>query len=193
MSLFNQIGRSPVAVVGGIDRPPFTVRGTVGCGGLVAADWWRCKGDAVHAVGPGGALSLSWGGRGAPRRGRRRGDLGLHAAVDGGRTSTDGPVRLSYPGLIRLVSACFLSQNTIKSAKISWLSDQPNTPMGEWLVVVANRFSVANLPLAVPCFRGHPLPNHLILYFPFSLLVTSGCSPGGLCVNHSYWRCRIRS
>ena len=66
------------------------MRGTVGCGGLVAADWWRGKGDAVHAVGPGGALSLSWGGRGAPRRGRRRGDLGLHAAVDGGRTSTDG-------------------------------------------------------------------------------------------------------
>jgi len=87
----------------------------------VAADWWRGKGDAVHAVGPGGALSLSWGGRGAPRRGRRRGDLGLHAAVDGGRTSTDG--------------------------------------MAGGAVVVANRFSVANLPLAVPCFRGHPLPT----------------------------------
>lgn len=41
----------------------------------------------VHAVGPGGALS--GGGRGAPRRGRRRRDLGLHAAVDGGRTSTE--------------------------------------------------------------------------------------------------------
>jgi hypothetical protein len=41
----------------------------------------------VHAVGPGGALS--GGGRGAPRRGRRHGDLGLHAAVDGGRTSKE--------------------------------------------------------------------------------------------------------
>ena len=39
-----------------------------------------------------------------------------------------GPVRLSCPGLFRLVSACFLSQNTIKSAEISRLSDQPNTP-----------------------------------------------------------------
>ena len=40
----------------------------------------------------------------------------------------NGSVRLSCPSLIRLVSACFLSQNTIKSAEISRLSDQPNTP-----------------------------------------------------------------
>ena len=53
--------------------------------------------------------------------------------MEGGAVIIDaaalGPVRLSCPGLFRLVSTCFLSQNTIKSAEISRLSDQPNTPL----------------------------------------------------------------
>ena len=40
-----------------------------------------------------------------------------------------GPVRFSYPGLFRLVLAYFFSHGTIKSAEISRLLNQPNSPL----------------------------------------------------------------
>jgi hypothetical protein len=40
-----------------------------------------------------------------------------------------GPVRLSFSGLFRLVLAYFFSHDIIKSAEISRLSNQPNSPM----------------------------------------------------------------
>jgi len=39
-----------------------------------------------------------------------------------------GPVRLSFPGLFRLILAYFFSHDTIKSAEINRLSNQPNSP-----------------------------------------------------------------
>ena len=43
--------------------------------------------------------------------------------------SVQGPVLLSFPGLFRLVLAYFFSHGTIKSAEISRLLNQPNSPL----------------------------------------------------------------
>jgi len=42
-----------------------------------------------------------------------------------------GPVRFSFPGLFRLVLSYLFSHGTIKSAEISWLLNQPNSPSSQ--------------------------------------------------------------
>ena len=73
---------------------------------------------------------------GAPRLGDGGGGDELEPPPSGFIWQNGGGILCAFRGYracslvwsIRLVSAGFLSQNIIKSAKISRLSDQPNTP-----------------------------------------------------------------
>jgi hypothetical protein len=106
-SFSNRIGRWAGRRHGGIDHCTKPMASPCerycACGGLVAPDWSTGKQRGkVLVVGP--ERGLSWTGRGALERVRRRADLGLHAAVSivarGQIKSTEiGDVRVKVAGL----------------------------------------------------------------------------------------------
>ena len=69
-----------------------------------------------------------------------------------GNHDSYGPVRLSFPDLFRLVLACFLPHGTIKSAEISRLFHQPNSPD-----IAALKYWGANATTNFPVSSSVPL------------------------------------